>query len=302
MNPRISLEQWRALLAVVDAGGYAQAAEALNKSQSTISYAIARMEALLEVKVFEIQGRKAMLTPAGELLYRRAQRLLDEAGALEEAARQLAGDCEAEVGIAVDQLFPYEVLLACLDRFSGEFPHTRIQLAETVLSGNDEALIEGQVDLAITAVIPSGFLGDLLMPVRMLAMAHPDHPLHRLGREIDYADLQKVRQIVIRDSGIRMQRDGGWLGAEQRWTVGHISTRIRALCMGLGFGWLPEFSVEREVREGLLKPLPLMEGAIRMAHLHLVYANRDYAGPATRALAGIIHEEVGQRCIGQGQA
>ena len=35
--PRISLEQWRALQAVVEAGGYAQAAEALHKSQSTLT-------------------------------------------------------------------------------------------------------------------------------------------------------------------------------------------------------------------------------------------------------------------------
>ena len=39
-TPRISLEQWRALVAVVEAGGYGQAAEQLHKSQSTVTYAI----------------------------------------------------------------------------------------------------------------------------------------------------------------------------------------------------------------------------------------------------------------------
>ena len=42
--PHISLEQWRALLAVVEAGGYAQAAEALHKSQSAITYAVQKIE------------------------------------------------------------------------------------------------------------------------------------------------------------------------------------------------------------------------------------------------------------------
>lgn len=296
MSPRISLEQWRALLAVVDAGGYAQAAEALNKSQSAVSYAIAKLEELLAVKVFTIQGRKAVLTTTGELLYRRAQRLVDEASGLESAARGLAGESEAEIGIAVDQLFPYDLLLLCLDQFSKAFPHTRVQLAETVLSGNDDALIEGQVDLAIAAVVPAGFLGDMLMPVHMIAIAHPQHPLHQLERKLDYRDLATARQIVIRDSGKRISRDGGWLGAEQRWTVGHISTRNRALCLGLGFGWLPEFSVQEEIAAGLLKPLPLREGAERVAHLHLIYAQRDNAGPATLALAEIIRKEVAKRC------
>ena len=39
-EPRVTLEQWQALVAVVDAGGYAQAAERLNKSQSAVSYAV----------------------------------------------------------------------------------------------------------------------------------------------------------------------------------------------------------------------------------------------------------------------
>ena len=86
LNPRISLEQWRALLAVVEAGGYAQAAEQLHKSQSAVTYAVQKLEALLEVKVFEVIGRKAQLTPTGEVLYRRAKALLEEAGALESAA------------------------------------------------------------------------------------------------------------------------------------------------------------------------------------------------------------------------
>jgi len=41
---KVTLEQWRALLAVIDAGGYAKAAELLNKSQSAVSYAISQLE------------------------------------------------------------------------------------------------------------------------------------------------------------------------------------------------------------------------------------------------------------------
>ena len=81
-NLRITLDQWRAFLAVVDAGGYAQAAAALHKSQSTVSYAVRKIESLLGVKVFEIKGRKAVLTEAGRVLHRRAQTLVEEAATL----------------------------------------------------------------------------------------------------------------------------------------------------------------------------------------------------------------------------
>ncbi|HEX4596253.1 MAG TPA: LysR family transcriptional regulator, partial [Burkholderiaceae bacterium] len=52
MSPKITLDQWRALMAVVDAGGYAQAAESLHKSQSAVTYAVQKLEAVLGVKVF----------------------------------------------------------------------------------------------------------------------------------------------------------------------------------------------------------------------------------------------------------
>ena len=77
--PHISLEQWRSLMAVVDAGGYAQAAAALHKSQSAVTYAVQKIESQLGVKVFAIEGRKAALTPTGQMLYRRAVALVGEA-------------------------------------------------------------------------------------------------------------------------------------------------------------------------------------------------------------------------------
>src|ERR1700741_3705331 len=98
--PRITLDQWAALAAVVDAGGYAKAAETLHKSQSSVTYAVQQLESLLGVKAFEIKGRKAALTPSGDLLYRRARVLFDEATSLEKAAKSPLAGWEAEIRIA----------------------------------------------------------------------------------------------------------------------------------------------------------------------------------------------------------
>ena len=68
--PRISQEQWRAHQTVVEAGGYAQAATALHKSQSAVTYAVQKIETLLGVKAFEVIGRKAHLTATGEVVLR----------------------------------------------------------------------------------------------------------------------------------------------------------------------------------------------------------------------------------------
>src|ERR1700682_5606375 len=165
-DPRITLEQWRSLLAVVDAGGYAQAAAMLHKSQSAVTYAVQKMEASLGVKIFEVVGRKAHLTPTGEVLYRRAKALLDEASALEGAAGSLAAGWEPELRLAVEIIFSTWLLLECSARFGEERPQTRIELHESVLSGTEEALLQRKVDLAICSQPPPGFLGDQLMRLR----------------------------------------------------------------------------------------------------------------------------------------
>jgi len=88
MKTHVSLEQWQALIAVVDHGGYARAAEHLNKSQSAISHALKKLESSLGITVLAIQGRKAQLTPAGQALYQRAKILVEEALQIEALAQQ----------------------------------------------------------------------------------------------------------------------------------------------------------------------------------------------------------------------
>jgi DNA-binding transcriptional LysR family regulator len=294
-SPRVSLDQWRALLAVVEAGGYAQAAEHLHKSQSSVSYAVQRLEQLLRVKVFEIQGRKAVLTPAGQILYRRGRTLVDEAARLERAAGNLSAGWEAELRLAVEIIFPTWLLLQCLGRFGEEHPQTRIELYESVLGGTDELLLQGQVDLAIGSRVPPGFLGNALMPVRFVCAAAPSHPLHQLGRPLTEDDLRRHRHLLIRDTGTRRTRRVGTLEAEQRWTVSNKATSIRAACMGMGYAWYARDSIREELESGKLVPLPLEAGAQRHTMMYLMYADRDAAGPGARRLAEIMREEVGRR-------
>lgn len=292
---RISLEQWRCLAAVVDEGGYAQAAGTLHKSQSAVSYAVQKLEDTLGVKAFEIRGRKAVLTATGQFLYRRARALLDEAGALERSARRLAAGWEAEITFVVEVLFPTWLLLECLDSFGKEAPYTHIELIESVLGGTPEALLEGRADLAVMPRVPTGFLGDPLMTVRFVPVAHPDHPLHALGREVTERDLRHHRQILVRDTGARRDKSSHSLHTQQRWTVSNMPTSIGAICRGYGFAWLPEEKIRAELKEGQLEVLPLRAGRERLIPLYLVIADRDGAGPGTLRLAEIIRDKATNR-------
>ena len=292
MGPYITLEQWRTLIEVVDAGGYAQAAEKLCKSQSAVSYAVQKIESVLGVKAFEIQGRKAILTPTGQMLYRRALALVNEAGDLERAAHKLSAGWEAVISIAAEILFPTKQLLSCLQRFGEESPNTRVELIESVMGGTSDALLSGLVDLAISPQLPPGFLGNVLMRVKLLAVAHADHPLHQQGHVLSYRDLQAYRHVVIRDSGAKRDQRAVTVEVDQRWTVSQVATSIKAVSMGFGFAWLPEAQIRDELQSGLLKPIALKEGSVREAALYLIFANPDFAGPGVRRLADILMESV----------
>lgn len=296
MTPRVTLEQWRTLAAVVDHGGYAPAAEALGKSQSTVSHHIQRLEELLGTRVLRLRGRRAVLTRVGEVVLRRARALLTEAGDIQTVARTLASGVEPEVSIAVDTVFPNQIILPAFQRLAAEFPRTRIELYETVITGVAERLGSNELQLAITPHVPQGRLGEHLLNLEFICVANPGHPLHHLGRSATEQDLRQHRQLVVRESDPRRETDGSWLGSEQRLTVSTMSTRIQALCQGLGFAWSPRLKISRELESGLLEPVPLVQGAKRFADVYLVYADREGAGPATLALARMIHEQVAVAC------
>lgn len=294
-QPRITLDQWNVLVSVVESGGYANAAERIHKSQSTLTYAVQQLERLLDIKVFQRQGRRSVLTPAGELLYRRGKTLVEEATRLEQSAGDLARGWEPEIRLAVEILFPTWLLVKCLGEFAKERPEIHIELYETVLGGTDEALASRKADFVISSAVPQGFVGDVLMPMRAICVAAPSHPLHALGRSVVLDDLRHHRHVVIRDSGAQRVRSSGWLN-DQRWTVSNKATSIHAVGLGLGYAWLPEEAIQGELQRELLKPLPLAEGAEKLATLYLVFADREAAGPGTRRLAEIIREAVKAEC------
>lgn len=286
--PRVTLEQWRTLQAVVDHGGFAQAAEALHRSQSSISYTVARMQDQLGVPLLRIDGRRAVLTDAGAVLLRRSRQLVNQASQLEDLAHHMEQGWEAEVRLVVDAAYPNARLIRALTAFMPQSRGCRVRLREEVLSGVEEVLREGVADLAISGYGIPGYLGTELSAIEFIAVAHPEHALLSMGRALSVQDLHGHMQVVIRDSGRQQPRDVGWLGAEQRWTVGSLATAASFVGSGLGFAWLPRHMIDRELREGTLAALPLEQGGSRHPTFYL-YSNKDKPlGPATQILVELL--------------
>jgi len=290
MIPRTTLEQWAVLNAVVKHGSFSLAADALHKSQSAVSYTIKTLQAQLPVEVLVIKGRKAELTKAGEVLLRRSQQLLDQANSLENIAKNLAQDWEAQITLAVDAIFPMDILYQAVEKFEPISDGCRITIVETTLSATEEALLNGQADLVIATNMPPGYLGNIIHQVNFIALTSKDHPLQQITRPLTDQDLKQHRQIVVKDGGIKRTQDVGWLNSEQRWTVSNFTSSVAMLERGLGFAWVPQSFVQASLDAGTLVPLNLTAGKIRKINCQLVIPDIDTAGPATRKLAQIIEE------------
>jgi DNA-binding transcriptional LysR family regulator len=172
-----------------------------------------------------------------------------------------------------------------------------VEVFETVLGGTAEAIAQRRVDLAITPSIPTGFIGEPLLRWRFVAVAHPSHALHTLGRALGVKDLRKHRHLVVRDSAARRGKSSPSVEVAQRW-ISNMSTSMEAAALGHCFAWYPEERIREHLREGKLTPPPLREGGERWAETYLVHVERDAAGPGTLRLAEILREQVKQGCIG----
>src|SRR3984885_4621224 len=100
--PKTTLEQWAVLAAVVDEGGFAQAAAVLNRSQSAISYSVARLPESLDLPLLVVEGRKSVLPPHGQPLLARGRTFVKELGKLEALARSLKQGWESGEGVIDD--------------------------------------------------------------------------------------------------------------------------------------------------------------------------------------------------------
>ena len=278
--PRSTLEQWCVLDAVVECGSFALAAEKLNRSQSAISYGISRLQQEIGVSLLETQGRRAVLTETGRVLLKQARPLIEDLFRLEARIEALGQGWESELRIAIDSILPPPLFFAALAEFKNHCPHTNIVMTEVILSGADEALTSGEVHMAVGNKVPAGFMGESLRTIDFVAVAHVQHPLHQLQRQLSLEDLAAHTHIVIRDSGRTSPRSEGWTGARQRWTVSSLSSSLEAIRNGIGYAWLPLHVVEKDLKAERLKELPLLAGPKRSTTLYLIHANRETAGPA----------------------
>ena len=277
--------------AVAQYGGFSHASQAIHKSQSSIHHAVQKLEETLNLKLFEVNGRKMNVTETGKLMLQRANYLLDEAARIEAVAQSIYEGTENQLRIAVDEICPLDMITTVLGTISAQYPMLTVELTQSTLSGSNELLDNTSVDIAISPYPTRTGFCEELCTIDFVAVAHPTHALHGMGRMIELEDLRSHRQIVVRDSSTINRQDDGWLLGDPRWTVSQLNASVNMISKGFGFAWLPLCMILREINAGILKPLPLQHSRRRSGQLYLIYDDADRLGPAAKAFLGELRHQ-----------
>lgn len=285
---RTTLDEWEILHTVVQLGGFAPAAKQLNRSQSTISYAIARLQDHLGIKLFEMKGRRAQLTELGRVLLADVEPHLAGFQNLEQRARSLASGGESELRISVDSIFPNSRLFAAFAEFAQLCPHVQPKLRQSTFLSADTELSVHNAHLCITGLLSREFFSKPILAIRMIAVARRDHPLHALRRKINRADLMQQILITIEGtaSGTLKHQPRG--PAQRVLQVTSIEAAIDAVRSGLGFGWLPSYRIESDLSSSELLPLHLPAGGSRDVRLNMVCKDHSALSREVNVLADLL--------------
>ena len=285
---RTTLDEWEILQAIVQSGGFAAAAEQLNRSQSTISYGVARLQKQLGIKLFELKGRKAHLTEAGRVLLADAEPYLAGLQQLEQRAWSLASGGGSEIRLSVDSLFPNDRLFAALAEFVRRFPHVRPSLRQSTFLSADSEFTTHNAQLCITGFMSREFFVKPVLEIQMLAVARPDHPLHALRRRLSRSDMLQHVLVIIEGMTAGSTKQQPRSPAQRYLAVGMIEAAIDAVRSGLCFGWLPRYRIQSDLEDGRLLPLRMAAGQTREVRLSIVCKDQGSSSRELNALADLL--------------
>ena len=267
-TPPISIEALLVLDAIEYRGSYAAAAEQLNKVPSALSYIVQKLEEQLNVTVFQRQGRRAVLTPAGKHLLLEGRKVLHAINSLSEQTQTIANGWEPKIRIACDSIVDIKPIFKGIESFLSEHQNIEVDVQEEVMNGTWEALIDDKVDLVIGAPSPvpnqkgiraikTGQLDSVLVISKFHELACK---LSGEGRLVQANELSKCRSVVVHDSS---QHEIPWsvnmIEGSQHFFVSSIVQKIAAILAGIGIGHLPKCMAQQYIEAGQLVVIDLVD-------------------------------------------
>ena len=257
ISPPITIEALLVLDAIEYRGSYAAAAEQLNKVPSALSYIVQKLEDQLNVTIFERQGRRSVLTPAGKHLLAEGRKVLSAMNTLSEQTQTIANGWETRIRIACDSILDITPVFSGVSRFLEEHQNIEIDIQEEVMNGSWEALIEDRVDLVIGAPAPvpvqKGIRAVKIGELQLVLVAHKTHALAQVSQPVNKQELSKYRTVVVHDSAqTEIARTINIIEGSRHFYVTSLNQKVAAIAAGIGIGYLPKALIERYIANGEL--------------------------------------------------
>jgi DNA-binding transcriptional LysR family regulator len=185
------------VVAVVEAGNFARAAEILGLTASGVSRAVARLEARIGVKLFHRNPRTVVLTDDGRRFHDEVAPLLASIGEAAEQAASASVMVRGRLKVNADPWFARVVLAPRLPELTSRYPQLSVEL---LVSNHREDMMTGGIDLAVRfgPPDPSSLVARELLKTRIVTCAAPAY-LKRNGVPRTPQDVAAHRVVLFRD-------------------------------------------------------------------------------------------------------
>jgi DNA-binding transcriptional LysR family regulator len=257
----MQLQHLRTFVRVVDAGGVTRAAEQLALTQPAVTKQLGALERDVGAPLLWRQRRRLRLTPAGELLYAYARRIINLADQAEQAVRTLHQEGHGEVRLGAVSTVGLTVLPRILAHFSGRHPAVRVRVVMGEIHENLERLLRGDLEVAVlTMPVAHPRVASVPLfhdPVRLVAAPQT---ARKLPKPLSLTDLASLDHISYQTpSRFRAYVDGM---LEQHGVLPRVLMEFNSheavksiVALGLGVAWMPESVVADDVAQGRLEVL-----------------------------------------------
>ena len=250
----VTLEQARALDAFERLGTFARAAEELHKGHTAVLYALRTLEEQTRLTLLDRRAYRTRLTPAGMRVLERCRKLLEAERALEALCLEIQSGWEPSLRIVFDGIFPVAPILRVVKLIAEDKAPTKMDVAAEFLAGVEATFLAEEADLMISVLPPASpqLRALALAPIRAVLVAHRTHALTQGRRERSSDELASHVLLTVRGSDPRLQLST--MGLEQQSTVrlNDFASKKVGLLTGMGFGWMPEYLIDDELRRGKL--------------------------------------------------
>lgn len=256
----VSLDHLRIFIAACEEGSFSAAARKLRRAQSMVSQTVALLEGRLDVVLFDRTGRIPVLTEQGQALLHEARAVVRHMDAFKARARTLAGGLEPELSVAVDVMFPMQVLTETVGAFQARFPKTPLRLYVEALGAVVQPVIDGECRIGVMGSmpeVPTSMESEPLLDVHMVTVCAPHHPLAALQGELTARQLGEHVHLILTDRTPLTAGKSFGVFTEQVWKLADLGAKHSFLKAGFGWGHMPEAMVEEDLAAGRLVALAI---------------------------------------------